>query len=83
MSQYSFHESKTENINTHPTNSAFLANSLEEKRKYIYFRRGPLGSPNYECGRQKIKMRKANFTWKLANKTCTGNREIYEIRRKS
>ena len=80
MSQYKFRESKTVKPEEIKTSSAFIeVNSLEEKRKYIYFRRGRIGTANYQCGRRKYKVKKKGLKWTYIGTGCDNNVDLYRI----
>lgn len=57
-----------------------LVNSLIEKQKYIYFRSGPFGTANPECGTEYKKMKKENLTWTKIGKQCNNKLDIWEIK---
>lgn len=82
MIHYEYNKSKTLDDSEFEGEVYFLVNSLIEKRKYIYFRRGPFGTLNYECGTEHFKMRKRNLTWeKLAGRECNNGSSIYKVAR--
>lgn len=74
---YNYKSSKTTSLSEIDENS-ILVNSLVEKRKYIYFKRGPYYSPNYECGDETFKMRKEEYNWEPTGNTCI-NGKIFRI----
>jgi hypothetical protein len=81
MIKYDFHKTKTTDLIEVKKKSFILANSLVEKRNYIYFRRGPLGTPNYQCGFEKFKIRKEYVIWEELFDRCNGGIPIYRITR--
>ena len=88
-SQYGYHESKTTEFNDNlPPAPApglgpkyFFCNSLEEKRKYIYYRKGDHGTSHNECGKEKFKLRKSLVSWEFVEeKICSGKKlKIWKV----
>ena len=82
MIQYRYNSAKTLDETKQQPNEYFFVNALVEKRKYIYFRRGPFGTPNYECGMEHFKMKKRNFRWeKVSDRECSGGMPVYKVER--
>lgn len=57
----------------------FFCNDLVEKRKYIYFKRGRFGTSNYQCGNERLRMRKKTLTWKQSGDNCTVNLPVWIV----
>ena len=83
MSQYEYHKSKTISPpDVTLKNSSIKVNSLEEKTKYVYYKRGLIDSENYECGSRKHKTLKKFVEWRFIGKGCNENINIYELKDK-
>jgi len=78
---YRYRTSKTIATDIATSKPFFLANSLVEKRKYIYFSRGRIGTNGYACGTKKHKTYKKYFTWQETGEVCNGIKKIYKITR--
>jgi len=79
MVTYEYNKSKTVQVEDEQERAYILVNSLIEKRRFIYFRRGPMGTPGYECGREKFKMRKNAVSWSYENRNCNDGSPIFKI----
>lgn len=82
MSLYTFNDSVTFNpIATSSVDNFFLANSIEVKRRFLYFcRGGNLGLPGNECGSQKYKIRLTSVAhWVLTSDNCPSGKAIYKV----
>ncbi len=55
-----------------------FGNSLEEKSRYIFYRSGPMGSDNSECGSIQRKVLKKKVKWEQSG-TCTDGKQIWKI----
>ncbi|GAB3329395.1 hypothetical protein GCM10027299_32690 [Larkinella ripae] len=62
-----------------PQGFFFFCNSLEEKKKFIYFKKGPSGSVGSECGLERNKMRKADVTWTQIDDACANGLAIWKV----
>ncbi len=74
---YTYEGSRTER-NLSVTDNEFLCNSLEVKRRYVYYRRGPFGTPNYECGQEEFKVKHDGLSWEVVSQ-CDNGAEIYRV----
>jgi hypothetical protein len=79
MSTYTFTNSTLHSETPQANETFFLCNSLEVKRKYIYFRRGPIGTPGYPCGTEKFKMKMEGVTHQQTTQTCTNGKPIWRV----
>lgn len=58
---------------------SFFCNDLEEKKKFVYFRRGPFGDPSSACGTDKSKLRKSEVSWEMTSEVCGNGKPIWKI----
>ncbi len=75
-SQFTFTDSKPDEA----FENSFLCNSLEEKTKFIYYRRGSDGEPQPSCGTDKYKLRKSKIrSWELTGDTCSNGSPVWRV----
>ena len=82
MYRFEYSKSKTVQAKAVSKRKVFLVNSLQEKRKYIYFKSGVWGNANAECELRDCKMKKRGLAWHITDKRCSNGNILWEIWRK-
>lgn len=59
--------------------ASFFCNELEEKNKFIYFRRGPFETREAVCGNDRFKIRKNLVRWNLTGENCPNGKAIWKV----